>query len=127
MLPDTVAQLGTSLLGLSLNCARCHDHKFEPISQSDYYSLVALLSPALNATDYPAHWKTPQERALPDIPPPDFRELCEHNATIDKQVDQVNREIASVRRPYAHTVRDAELNSIPDSDREPQKAALDMH
>jgi len=59
VLHDTVAQLGTSLLGLSLNCARCHDHKFEPISQSDYYSLVALLAPALNATDYPAN---PHER-----------------------------------------------------------------
>jgi hypothetical protein len=126
VLHDTVAQLGTSLLGLSLNCARCHDHKFEPISQADYYSLVALLGPALNATDYPSNWKTPKERALPDMSPADFRQLCEHNARIDKQVDQLDREIASVRRPYAHRVRDAELKSIPDSDQDPLKAALDL-
>lgn len=34
--------LGRSLLGISLECARCHDHKFDPISQRDYYALLGI-------------------------------------------------------------------------------------
>ncbi len=39
-------------LGLVLNCARCHDHKFDPITQEDYYKLVALFTPAYNPEDW---------------------------------------------------------------------------
>jgi hypothetical protein len=42
-LDDMVSTLGTSLLGLSLGCARCHDHKYDPLPQQDYYRLVATL------------------------------------------------------------------------------------
>lgn len=41
-LDDIVTTTGQSLLGLSINCARCHDHKIDPIPQSDYYSLIAF-------------------------------------------------------------------------------------
>jgi hypothetical protein len=50
--------VGTSLLGMTVQCARCHDHKFEPISQRDYYQLQAIISPAFNVE----HWKKPAER-----------------------------------------------------------------
>ncbi len=42
-LDDMVSTLGTSLLGLSLGCARCHDHKYDPVPQQDYYRLLACL------------------------------------------------------------------------------------
>ncbi len=40
---DLVATLGQAFIGLTVNCARCHDHKFDPISQADYFSTAALL------------------------------------------------------------------------------------
>jgi len=126
VLHDTVTQLGTSLLGLSLNCARCHDHKFEPISQEDYYSIMALFGPALNAVDYPANWKSPEERALPDIPATELAKLSQHNAEINQEVEKVDREIATVRHPYALALRDEKLTSVPESDRDNLKAALDL-
>jgi hypothetical protein len=41
---DRVNTFGTSMLGLTLECARCHDHKFDPILQRDYYSLFAFFN-----------------------------------------------------------------------------------
>src|SRR6185295_14244196 len=39
---DIVTTTGQGFLGLTINCARCHDHKIDPIPQRDYYSLVAF-------------------------------------------------------------------------------------
>ena len=43
MLEDTIDNLGKTFLGLSVQCARCHDHKFDPIPTADYYSLYGIL------------------------------------------------------------------------------------
>lgn len=40
---DRVDTLGTAILGLTIQCSRCHDHKYDPISQREYYQLAALL------------------------------------------------------------------------------------
>ncbi|MBP3955704.1 DUF1553 domain-containing protein [Gemmata sp. G18] len=39
---DRTTTFGTAFLGLTLECSRCHDHKFDPVSQKDYYSLFAF-------------------------------------------------------------------------------------
>src|SRR6185503_18654206 len=41
---DRVATFGTAFLGLTINCAQCHDHKFDPIRQKDYYQLFAFFN-----------------------------------------------------------------------------------
>jgi mono/diheme cytochrome c family protein len=43
-LDDMIATTGSAFLGLSVACARCHDHKFDPISQRDYYALQAVFA-----------------------------------------------------------------------------------
>lgn len=43
---DLVGNVGQTFLGLTANCARCHDHKFDPISQKEYYQLAAALAGA---------------------------------------------------------------------------------
>lgn len=48
---DLTANAGEVFLGLSMGCARCHDHKFDPILQKDYYSLRAFFEPVLWPTD----------------------------------------------------------------------------
>lgn len=46
---DTIDNLGRSFLGMTLACARCHDHKFDPITHRDYYALYGIFS----STRYP--------------------------------------------------------------------------
>ncbi|MBL8822267.1 MAG: DUF1549 domain-containing protein [Planctomycetia bacterium] len=41
---DMVSTTGSAFLGLTLNCARCHDHKFDPISQKEYYSMQSFFA-----------------------------------------------------------------------------------
>src|SRR6478735_8539257 len=41
---DRVHTVGTAFLGLTIECARCHDHKYDPILQRDYYSLAAFFN-----------------------------------------------------------------------------------
>jgi hypothetical protein len=44
-LDDTVEHTSKAFLGLTINCARCHDHKFDPIAQADYYRMRAFFEP----------------------------------------------------------------------------------
>src|SRR6218665_177451 len=41
---DRTNTLGTAMMGLTVSCAKCHDHKYDPISQKDYYSLYAFFN-----------------------------------------------------------------------------------
>jgi len=59
-LEGTLEIIGSSLLGLTVGCARCHDHKFEPFTQRDYYQLQAVIYPAFNV----ANWIKPKERTI---------------------------------------------------------------
>src|SRR5262249_7832132 len=50
MLHDTQTIVASSVLGLTLHCARCHDHKYEPLTQRDYYRVQALFQGAIRPT-----------------------------------------------------------------------------
>ena len=64
-LTDMADTTGAAFLGLSMGCARCHDHKFDPISQKDYYRLQAIFAgseprdiPAVDAVKVVTYWKS---------------------------------------------------------------------
>ena len=60
VLADTIKIVSTSLLGLSVGCAQCHDHRYDPIPQTDYYRLRAVIEPAYD----PKNWRTPDQRLV---------------------------------------------------------------
>lgn len=81
--------LGKSFLGMTIGCARCHDHKFDPISTRDYYALAGIFRSTRtleNYTDNVAHWI--------DMPLP-----LDGQAEIDLQTHE--KEVAAVRSQIA--------------------------
>ena len=60
VIADTLQIVSTSMLGLTVQCAQCHDHRYDPIPQSDYYRLRAIFEPAFDWK----HWKNPSERLV---------------------------------------------------------------
>ncbi|MFN9982144.1 MAG: DUF1549 domain-containing protein, partial [bacterium] len=51
---DRVSTYGTAVLGMTIGCARCHDHKFDPISQNDFFSLMAYFN-SINEVGVESH------------------------------------------------------------------------
>ena len=60
MIGDTLKIVSTSLLGLSVGCAQCHDHRYDPIPQTDYYALRAIFAPAMDWQN----WRVPSQRMV---------------------------------------------------------------
>ncbi len=91
--------LGKGFLGMTIGCARCHDHKFDPIPAKDYYGLAGILRSThtlANYTDNVAKWveaPLPMDEAV-------GRELAAHDA----KVSALEKQIARMRATTATTV-----------------------
>ena len=55
MIDEQIEVVGEAVLGLTLQCARCHDHKFDPIRQRDYYSMASIFRSTKQVTDWESH------------------------------------------------------------------------
>ena len=78
---DTLKIVSSSLLGLTVGCAQCHNHRYDPISQVDYHRLRAVFDPALDTKN----WRAPAARLVNLWHPEDHA-----------QADKANQEIAEV-------------------------------
>jgi hypothetical protein len=118
---DTVQILCSNVLGLSLHCAQCHTHKFDPLGHADYYRLAAFFAPAYD----PQNWKHSKERFLADVSPRQQREIDTHNAAVDGEVAKLQQQIAAAREPFRLRVQETKLATLPEAVRADTKSALD--
>ena len=65
-LADMINTTGTAFLGLTIGCARCHNHKFDPITQTDYYSMQAIFA-GVNHADRKLPMTADAKNELADI------------------------------------------------------------
>ncbi len=86
-LDDVLATLGRGVLGMTVQCARCHDHKFDPILQKDYYSLEASIFGYVE-TEYPM---------LPDDQAAAYLQLT---ADLDERQTALRDQIREIEEPY---------------------------
>ncbi len=57
---DTIRIVSSSLMGMTVECAQCHDHRYDPVSQADYYRFRAIFDPAFDWEN----WRSPVQRQL---------------------------------------------------------------
>jgi cytochrome c553 len=79
---DEIQILSSSVLALTMHCARCHSHKFDPLPQRDYYRLAAALKDALDEHD----WLGPEKRHLPYVLAAEREPWQDHERQIDARV-----------------------------------------
>ncbi len=107
---DMTETVGTLWMGLTLNCCRCHDHKFDPLTQRDYYQLFAFFNqtPVTGGGGNP---QTPPVLAVPD--PEQQRQLDELQTQLAqaRQSLQQHSEQLEAARPQWEQTTLARLNS----------------
>lgn len=91
-LEDVIATVSRGVLGLTVNCARCHNHKFDPIAQKDYYALEAAIFGYV-------------ETQVPLAPPAEAAAYAKATADIDAKVAGVRAQIAEIEAPYREQLR----------------------
>jgi mono/diheme cytochrome c family protein len=91
-LDDVLATLGRGVLGMTVHCARCHDHKFDPILQKDYYSMQASIFGYVEI-DYPL------------LDSAEARAYQKSNAEIDAKIEPLREQIASLEEPHRNRLQ----------------------
>ena len=90
---DRVSTTGAVFLGLTLGCARCHDHKYDPISQREFYQLFAMF----NNCDEPT-LSVPTDQQAKELPA-----LLAEIEQVEKRLADVEANAAGPRKPSGRT------------------------
>lgn len=105
---DTIDSVGQTFLGLSIGCARCHDHKFDPISMREYYGLYGVFDSS--RYPFPGSEQKQRIRSLAPLVPPE-RAVAEWQSFVRRTAD-ISRQLAALQRPVPTAV----LRSLLDLD-----------
>jgi len=103
-LDDIVSTTSTAFLGLTMGCARCHEHKFDPISQADYYQFISFFRNV-----------RPYEGGKTNLDASDFAPLA-----LPEKVKQWRQDWQAKVKPL-----EAELKSAPENQKKPLKEKLE--
>lgn len=98
-LDDMIATIGRGVMGLTVQCARCHDHKFDPIAQKDYYRLQASLFGYVEV-----------DHAL--VPSADHKRLSE---SFDARLQPLRGSIRELEAPYREKLLPAKYARFPEN------------
>lgn len=116
VLEGNVQILGSAFLGLTVQCARCHDHKFEPITQKEYYQLQAILRPAYD----PERWIKPNDRAISIGSRSEREENKQRIGTFERELNAVKESIEGMIAPFRKVILTENLEQLA----EPVRTAI---
>lgn len=99
VISDAIDVLSRSVLGLTMNCARCHSHKYDPIPQRDYYRMVAVFKGAYDEYDWLTphafnnQWKRSKQRLLEVATPEDHQASVKHHTSVRLRLKEIQKKL----------------------------------
>ena len=134
--PDRLVVVGdllqvytSSMLGLTMKCAKCHTHKFDPIPQRDYYRLAAIFKGALDEND----WLIPiregaepgqRDRFMKLAPTEERRAWQAEHDRIDSEISKLESDLESLRQATTDRLEKDRLERLPETIRGDVATAL---
>ncbi len=115
VIAEELKVVSSSLLGLTVGCAQCHDHRFDPIPQTDYYRMRAIFEPAFDWQT----WRTPAQRLYSLYTPEEHAKAAE----IEKQARVIDAEALAMSKKFLDEIFEKEVVKLPEEDREPYRVA----
>jgi len=112
---DVIKVVSTSLMGMTVGCAQCHDHRYDPIPQADYYRLRAVFEPALDTKN----WRTPPARLVSLQHDADRAKAAE----IEKEAKVIETARLAKQEEFISEVLEKELLKRPEELRAPLREA----
>ncbi len=122
---DQLQILTSTVMGLTIGCARCHDHKYDPIPQRDYYRLSAILRSAYDPYDWlspneadigpDADWNETNSRLLPGAPAKEVEEAARHNVPIEAEVARLAGELGALPAPMRKKLLEEKEPGVPEA------------
>ncbi len=126
----------TAVMGLTMGCARCHDHKYDPLPQRDYYRLSAALqtaydpydwlSPNLGCIGVGANCDDSNTRLLPLLSTRQHREIKEANAPTQKRIDELEERLKAKAAPLREELAAEKIEKLPETVQGDLSNALEM-
>ena len=115
VMAEAIKVASTSLLGLTVGCAQCHAHRYDPISQADYYRLRAIFEPAYDVQN----WRNPDAR-LVSLWSAETRAAA---AAVDTELAEVTRKRNEELDGIVNDTFERELQKLP-TDQQPLARAV---
>jgi mono/diheme cytochrome c family protein len=115
---DTLRIVTTSLTGLTVACAQCHDHRYDPISQVDYFRLRAVFDPALDWQK----WQTPAQRTASLYSAADKAKAAE----IEKQAAAIDAEANKMYKDALDVIFEQKILEVPEAERAAYRVARNL-
>ena len=110
VIADQMEVFGSAVLGLTIGCARCHNHKYDPLPQRDYYRLSAVLQTAFDPYD----WVIPTKRHLNVGLAEERREAEVANAPIEADIRKIEAAQKDREKPLREKLLDERLDTLPE-------------
>ena len=119
-LEDTEAIVGSAILGLTVQCAKCHTHKFDPIPQADYYRMQAVFMSGYR----PAQWIPQVQRRLVEATAIQEKDAAATNAEVAKAAAGLKKSLVELRQTFAAKLLADGLAKLPAAIREDVRTSL---
>ncbi|MBA3483908.1 MAG: DUF1553 domain-containing protein [Pirellulales bacterium] len=108
VLADKMEMVGSAIMGLTLHCARCHSHKYDPIPQRDYYRMTAIFAAAYAPMD----WRKPSERYLTLATRAEQEKAQVHNLKIDAEGKPFEAPLEQLRKQFRPQLLEQKIASL---------------